>query len=464
MERGRERTSLNSLLPGLAVVLLAAPVCLCARPVMAQQESLRRTGVLEQIKPDEPMTLVFPTWLHVWGIQKGEETYLRLLLGGRTSFDNPQGIAVTVLDAWDDPGDEADDDEVTVYGVNSGRGEIIYNTSMVSLGLYGSRGRGIGQFRSPHGIDADPVGNLVVADTGNDRIAVLFNNGRILSHITYLTAAAPGDSFAAPYDVALVPDGSVWISDTGRSRLVRQSLTGETLDLIDLGDRLGEPGAIALAHPEDRWSYFREYALFVAGRSGEEIVKLGPDGEIAARVTAADVGRSTMQAAYMTVDFYANLWVTDRHGHCLHKFDRNLNHLATFGRRGRGRKEFEGPRGLDIWPRFGQMFVSETRSAQYYWVGADVAELQAVQEGATLRLAYHLTEYAYLTVRVRYRGGGLEELSRRRFRTVGQRSDSYELTQDRPLIWVEVTVEPTYSSYTYREKVYHLRLQPGGGR
>ena len=47
-----------------------------------------------------------------------------------------------------------DDDELTVYGVNSGTGEIFYNTSMVSLGFFGGEGRADGSFRNPVGIDA----------------------------------------------------------------------------------------------------------------------------------------------------------------------------------------------------------------------------------------------------------------------------------------------------------------------
>ncbi len=425
----------------------------------AQSVTIRRQGVLEQVEPDEPMTLVYPPSLELYHLHKATPAHLFLFLQGRTVFDDPQGIAATVLDSWDDPLDEKDDDEVTVYGVNAGRGEIIYNTSMYTLGLYGSKGSGVGQFRRPHGIDADPAGNLVVADTGNDRVAVMFNNGRILSHVGYLEAAAPGDRLEAPYDVALAPDSTVWIADSGNTRLVHLSLDGERLTTIDLAPILGAPGAVALAHPRDRWSYYRQHALYVASRDGREIVKLDPDGEVLARASAGDGAPAGMEIAYLTVDFYANVWATDSAGHCLHKFDRDLTYLVSFGHHGRGRFEFDSPRGIDIWPRFGQLFVAETRSAQHYWVGADATDLQAAQEGTTLRLSYRLTEYAYLTVRVRYQGGGLEELCTRSFRRVGRRDDEFELAQARPLGWVEIVVEPTYSSYTYREKVLHLRMR-----
>ena len=50
---------------------------------------------------------------------------------------------------------EPDDDELTVFGLNSGEGEIIYNTSLYEVKIYGERGTGEGQFLDPLGIDAE---------------------------------------------------------------------------------------------------------------------------------------------------------------------------------------------------------------------------------------------------------------------------------------------------------------------
>jgi hypothetical protein len=55
----------------------------------------------------------------------------------------------------------------------------------------------------------------------------------------------------------------------------------------------------------------------------------------------------------------------------VHKFDRDLKFLTSFGRRGRGDREFESPRGIAIWRRFGQVFIAEGEGAQYYWIGVD---------------------------------------------------------------------------------------------
>jgi hypothetical protein len=404
------------------------------------------------------MTLVFPTFLHTWGFQRVGQAGAVLYSRGRTRFDHPQGIAVTVLDAWDDPSDSKDDDEITVYGVNSGRGEIIYNTSMHALGIYGNLGGGEGEFLDPHGIDADPSGNLVIADSGNNRVAVLFNDGRLLSHRRYLQAVVPGDTLSAPYDVSLVPGEGVWVSDTGNSRLVLFGLDGEVHRILDLSAIMSQPGALSVSHPQQRWSYFREDGFFVADRNGAALVKLDREGEELARIEAGDLDQSHLEIRYLTTDFYANVWATDGATHRIHKFDRHLNHLDSFGSQGRKDGQFDGPRGIGMWRRFGQMIVAQDTGAQYYWIGADARDLAAEQAGASLRLSYVLTEYSYVTVRVRFSGGGFEELYRRRFRRAGAQEETLALQQDRPLAWVEVVVEPTYSSYKYREKVYQFRF------
>jgi hypothetical protein len=418
-----------------------------------------RTARLVSVKPDEPTTLVYPTFLHTWGLQRARSAHLRLFLGGRTSFNDPQGMAATVLDTWDDPAQEGDDDEATVYGVNAGRSEIIYNTSMFTLGIYGSRGRGEGQFRDPHGIDADPAGNVVVADTGNDRVSVLFNDGRLISYRRQLRAVAPGDSLDEPYDVALTPDEGVWVSDSGNSRLVLFGLDGSIRQIIDTAPWLGRPGAIALAHPDQRWSYFREYGLYVASRDGSKLLKLDRTGALQAKAEPAGPGAPRgMVLRYLALDFYANVWATDELGSRVLKFDRNLAWLDAFGERGHRDHQFESPRGIAIWRRFGQTFIAEAEGAQYYWVGSDARAMQAVQSEDRLLLDYRLTEFSYVTVRVRYTNGGFEELIRRRFRAAGPRQETFRLEGARPVAWIEVVVEPTYSSFTYREKVFELRF------
>lgn len=450
--RGRILAAASLFLLGLAAAPRGA-----AAPQDPSVLPAGKSAKIVRVEPEFDTSLVFPTFLHTWGMQRAGPTHLRIFMGGRTRFDDPQGVAVTVLDAWDDPEEDGDDDEVTVYGVNSGRGEIIYNSSMYSLDRYGSRGSGQGQFLEPHGIDTDPAGNVVVADTGNDRVALLFNDGRVLNHRAYLGEGGPV-RLSRPYDVALTPREGVWVSDSGAGRLVLFGLDGSLRRTVELDTVMTDPGALALNHPLQRWSYYRDNSLFVASREGDEILRLDSQGRVTARVTAGSVGQRSLQVRYMATDFYCNLWVTDAATDRVLKFDRDLHFLAAFGQRGRKDRHFRDVRGIGIWRRFGQTFIAEAEGAQYYWVGSDARDVVAVQQGAHLHLGLFLTEYSYLTLRVRYAGGGQRELVRRRSVRAGRRTIEVDLDSDGPLRWVEVVIEPTYSSYTYREKVFTLRF------
>ena len=75
----------------------------------------------------DPTTLVFPTFLHTYGIRKATRFHLFLFTQNKVKFNDPQGLAVVRLDSWEDTTTTGDDDEVTVYGVNSWQNNIIYS-------------------------------------------------------------------------------------------------------------------------------------------------------------------------------------------------------------------------------------------------------------------------------------------------------------------------------------------------
>ena len=74
-------------------------------------------------------------------------------------------------------------------------------------------------FSAPTGLATTPAGEILVADTGNDRIVRLDAAGALLNVYT-----APNDgrggSFAAPRGVAVYPNGVIVVADTGNQRVV----------------------------------------------------------------------------------------------------------------------------------------------------------------------------------------------------------------------------------------------------
>lgn len=96
--------------------------------------------------------------------------------------------------------------------------------------VFGGMGSGAGKFSSPVGVEADRLGRIWVADTGNNRIQVCDRLGACR------VFGGPGTGpfeFDAPSDVAVHPSGRVAVVDTNNSRI--QLFTTEAAFSINAG-------------------------------------------------------------------------------------------------------------------------------------------------------------------------------------------------------------------------------------
>ena len=395
----------------------------------------------------------------------------------------------TRLKSWDDPKSKKDDDEVTVYGVNSGYNMIIYNTSMTSLGIYGMSEKGKKRLKLPRGITANPEGDVYVADTGNDRIVRLFNPKKQLRFVTAIggRGSEPGQ-LLEPHDVALDSRGFLYVADTGNHRV--QVFDPENEPVRSFGEpgkgegMLWRPTAIAVTDAGDRWSYYKDEFVVVVDLDRKRLQKFWPDGSFVKAVQVGEIGADNAALAYVAIDYYSNVWATDQANHVIYKFDRNLNYLASFGRYGTGDREFVEPRGISIYRRFGQVLIAERNTAQYYWIGTDIRQVEATYDSAegALRFSYFLTEPSYVTLEMQRPEGGKTPLLESVWRPAGPNSELVDGagrvlprvrkaalggTSPTPQSAEPVEpghyafflrIEPTYSSYRYFRKDVQVDL------
>ncbi len=85
-------------------------------------------------------------------------------------------------------------------------------------------GSGDGQLVSPLGAAVDPVGNVYVADNGNERIQKFDGNGGFIAKWG-VQGSGPGE-MNWPSDVSVAPDGSVYNTDTTNHRVQRWTSAG----------------------------------------------------------------------------------------------------------------------------------------------------------------------------------------------------------------------------------------------
>ncbi len=387
----------------LKIFLLTYSVLMTLGPLIHTQE-------VTETKVHEATTLVYPPVRHA-PLHKATAVHLFAFMAliGRTDItpSDPQGVAAVRLASTDDPQNKNDDDDLTVYGVNSGQNNIIFNSSMQSIDVY--EGKGPKQkLKKPRGIACNTKGDVYVADMGNNRVVRLFNPG---SYLTFLDAfgrkgSKPGE-FAEPHGVALGSDGKIYVTDTGNDRIqVFDSefkflyAIGEKNDSTGLSVSMSRPEAIALTDQGGPDSYFNDPFLVVADLNNTRIRKLSTDGKFLAAVNSTDYGYQKVYLSAIAIDYYSNIWVTDLFNHCVHKFDRNLTYITSFGRIGDGDNQFFEPRGIAIGKKFGQVFIADKNSAQYFHIGTDILDFQISLQDSSIRFDFRLTEYSKVTARI----------------------------------------------------------------
>jgi DNA-binding beta-propeller fold protein YncE len=126
-------------------------------------------------------------------------------------FDFPGGIVV-------DPRGN-----VLVADTNNNRIQK-FSPAGVFLGIIGQSGSAEGELKEPSGIAIDQSGNMYVADTGNNRVQKLKPDG---SFVAEWKGPEPG--FYGPRDITIGADNSVYVVDQGHARIVKLDTDGNVL-------------------------------------------------------------------------------------------------------------------------------------------------------------------------------------------------------------------------------------------
>ncbi|MBS4014955.1 MAG: NHL repeat-containing protein, partial [Candidatus Latescibacteria bacterium] len=313
---------------------------------------------------DQGSTIIMPPFRHSLGFYRASKFYIDLYLGDEFSIVNPQGLTGSKMEEEDDPATSSDDHILTLFGVNSGTGQILYNVKLTTLKVYGKPGSGNGEFNSPYDIAANPQGEVYVADAGNNRIVKLKYAKSLLSFDRNIT-----DSFNYPMGVALDSRRNLYVADTRNNRIVVYDSTG-TYRYSWTRD-LSEPTSISVIDKDDIYNYYKEDYLIVIDSDNKRIQKFNLSGQLLAFVHSRMIGLSNAKFMYSAIDYNGNVFVTDMINNQIHKFDRFLNYIISVGRQGTGRVEFVAPGGIFIWKRFGQIFITDQAGGQYYWLATD---------------------------------------------------------------------------------------------
>jgi sugar lactone lactonase YvrE len=173
---------------------------------------------------------------------------------------------------------------------------------------FGTAGTGNGQFSRLGSMTMSPFGNLIVVDTGNNRVQTFSPKGEF--GVQFGTKGSGNGQLNRPTAIATAANGNYWVTDSGNRR-VEEFASGT-------GAYLGQFGS--------------------AGTGNGQFAGSGPEA--------------------IAIDAHGNIWVADTYGGRLEKFDENGQFIRSVATRGKGPGQLLQPDGIAIAPG-GNVFVTD---------------------------------------------------------------------------------------------------------
>ena len=236
------------------------------------------------------------------------------------------------------------------------------------------------RFGSPFGIAIDPSGRVIVSDSeSSGRIRRLNSKGEVESVVdSGATTGSPPSAgeLDSPSAIAVSPNGDIVIADTGDDRISKLSRDGK-LSVIAGSVRGYQDGAASEAQFDSPVGVAVDHSgnIFVADTYNDRIRKIAPDGQV---TTVAGTGQPGFQdgtgtsASFDTpcgiaVDAAGSLYVADTGNNAIRKITPQ-SEVAVFAGGARGRTDgkgadasFDRPCGIVI-SHDGFLFVTDESS------------------------------------------------------------------------------------------------------
>lgn len=221
-------------------------------------------------------------------------------------------------------------------------------------GQWGSFGSYSGQFSSPQGIAVGPDGTVYVLDTGNHRVQVFNATGAFIRK--WGSYGQVEGQFNAPLGIAVDAVSNVYIADTQNHRVQKFRSSGEFVTSwgsIGLGEgRFQCPSGIAVN---------ASGTVFVTDRNNKRVQAFSPSGSFLTKIGSpgTDEGQFAGPTGIAVDDRNDGFLVTDPSRNRILQFTFDGGFIGSWGTRGSGDRQFSGPIGVAV-ASDGTIFVCDS--------------------------------------------------------------------------------------------------------
>lgn len=254
------------------------------------------------------------------------------------------------------PADVAVDGDGNLLVADTGNNRIQkFNQKGMFICAWGSIGKSGGQFDHPTGVTVDRNGQIWVADTNNHRIQEFTSDGKFI--LQWGVEGKENAQFDNPSGIAVDGNGNVYVADTWNHRIQIFSQEGRHITTLGgmgmIDGRFRDPLAVAVDMKGSVW---------VADTGNNRIQKFSPTGEFLAKLGGEEHRDGQFDSpSGITVDEADNIWVTDRYNNRIQKFRSDFTFVEQFGTGGMKKGQFSWPGGIAV-DRKGSVWVADTRN------------------------------------------------------------------------------------------------------
>jgi peptidylamidoglycolate lyase len=220
---------------------------------------------------------------------------------------------------------------------------------------------GAGEFIMPHGLTLDREDNVWLTDVGRQQVFKYTHDGHLLLTLGERGQAGSDQAhFNLPTDVAVLPDGSFYVSDGYRNtRVVKFDPTGRYE--FEWGGRGAQPGKFNLPHGVAVDTRGR---VFVCDRSNSRLQSFDPHGKFLAEWKGPAIGRPYGVAVAANDHVFlidGGDQVPDQPDHAkVVEIDADGNVVGSFGSVGKGAGQFRLGHDIAVAPD-GAVYVAEAK-------------------------------------------------------------------------------------------------------